>query len=422
MKTFPILFLLLLVVSVVFPQDKIIPKHQHSINLSSLSKAVSVDNDCLSPTNLEAHVDTVGSDQYMVYLTWDMEVPDEAWIHWDNGENFSGTVAGSDDLFAAARWDSGQLIVYHGFKITKIRAFLYESGYSNLVFHIWTGQNAENSIYAVEHDTLLGGQWIEHSLDTALYVDSSLEYWVGYSIYVDTVGRFYLGVDEGEAVAGYGDKISIDGTTWDNLTDFGLDYNFNIQFYAEDTTGSQNQVFRGSSDRNMNFMGYNLYHSLNGDGYELLDFIPSENDSNYHALPLEASPDLHCYKLTAVWTSPMDTCESAAAKVLGNPSADSVCVLMVGGDEGLSDKQYGLRCYPNPFSTAATIEYCLRYSQTVSLTFYDQFGKQVERIEKSCESGLNQVIWRPENLNSGVYFYALQVGETKTTGKLLLMK
>jgi len=118
----------------------------------------------------------------------------------------------------------------------------------------------------------------------------------------------------------------------------------------------------------------------------------------------------------------MDTCESAPAQVIGNPSADSVCVLFVGEQVRLSDHQNGLRCYPNPFSNEVLIEYYLSSPQAVSIVFYNQFGKEVDKIEESQQTGLNQVIWQPENLSSGVYFYTLQTGETTTTGKLFLMK
>ncbi len=48
-----------------------------------------------------------------------------------------------------------------------------------------------------------------------------------------------------------------------------------------------------------------------------------------------------------------------------------------------------LSIHPNPFSTSTTIEYVLSQPETVTVTFYNQFGKQVDVIEERQQSGLN---------------------------------
>ncbi len=81
-----------------------------------------------------------------------------------------------------------------------------------------------------------------------------------------------------------------------------------------------------------------------------------------------------------------------------------------------------LNYYPNPFSTSTTIQYELNHPETIRITFYNQFGKQVDVIEESQFQGLNKVVWTPKNLADGIYFFRLQAGEQITTGKLILMK
>jgi hypothetical protein len=95
---------------------------------------------------------------------------------------------------------------------------------------------------------------------------------------------------------------------------------------------------------------------------------------------------------------------------------------LVGEQESFSNQQFGLRSYPNPFSTSVNFEYWLEKPQTVTITFYNQFGKKVDMIEEKQQGGSNQLQWRPENLNSGAYFYRLQAGKSVSNGKLLLMK
>ena len=80
-----------------------------------------------------------------------------------------------------------------------------------------------------------------------------------------------------------------------------------------------------------------------------------------------------------------------------------------------------LNAYPNPFTTSATIEYELNHPETVTITFYNQFGKQVDVIEQQQSAGLQHVVWTPE-LPVGIYYFRLEAGKQLATGKLVLIK
>ncbi len=81
-----------------------------------------------------------------------------------------------------------------------------------------------------------------------------------------------------------------------------------------------------------------------------------------------------------------------------------------------------LKNNPNPFTTSTTIEYKLKQPETIRITFYNQFGKQVDMIEESQHNGLNKVVWTPENLSDGIYYFRLRAGEQVASGKLIHMK
>ena len=49
-------------------------------------------------------------------------------------------------------------------------------------------------------------------------------------------------------------------------------------------------------------------------------------------------------------------------------------------------------------------------------------GKWGEVIEEKQLKGLNKVIWTPENLNKGIYYFRLEVGETVVGGEIIMMK
>ncbi len=80
-----------------------------------------------------------------------------------------------------------------------------------------------------------------------------------------------------------------------------------------------------------------------------------------------------------------------------------------------------INIYPNPFIFSTTIEYTLNSPLMVRITFYNQFGKQVDVIEGKQQEGLNKVIWNPENLACGIYYFRLQAGKKSTSGKLINM-
>jgi hypothetical protein len=55
----------------------------------------------------------------------------------------------------------------------------------------------------------------------------------------------------------------------------------------------------------------------------------------------------------------------------------------------------------------------------VTITFYNQFGKIVDRIEQRQCAGKQQVVWAPKDLPAGIYYFRLEAGERQAGGKLL---
>jgi polyhydroxybutyrate depolymerase len=76
---------------------------------------------------------------------------------------------------------------------------------------------------------------------------------------------------------------------------------------------------------------------------------------------------------------------------------------------------------PNPFTTSTTIEYELTKPQTITITFFNQFGKMVDRIEQKQPAGKQQVVWSPV-LPGGVYYFRMEAGEQQASGKVVLVR
>jgi len=83
---------------------------------------------------------------------------------------------------------------------------------------------------------------------------------------------------------------------------------------------------------------------------------------------------------------------------------------------------YGIKTHPNPFSTSTVIEYELTQPETVSVSFYNQFGNLVDVIKENQQLGLNNVEWTPRNFADGIYYFRLQAGEQVSSGKMMLMR
>lgn len=81
-----------------------------------------------------------------------------------------------------------------------------------------------------------------------------------------------------------------------------------------------------------------------------------------------------------------------------------------------------LSSFPNPFTTSTTIEYHLTSPQTVTINFYNQFGKLVDVIEDWQQAGLNKVVWVPGNLADGIYYFRLETSESMVSGKVVLVR
>jgi hypothetical protein len=73
--------------------------------------------------------------------------------------------------------------------------------------------------------------------------------------------------------------------------------------------------------------------------------------------------------------------------------------------------QFGLeQNYPNPFNPSTKISYSLAVDSRVNLTVYNLLGETVATLVNSeVSAGNHDVNFQAENLNSGIYFYRLDV-------------
>jgi hypothetical protein len=212
-----------------------------------------------------------------IILTWEAPGGSSSvagWLVWDNGENEDAIgLQGSGAFYAAVRFTSFQLAQYAGASLTKIRMFPYGPN-GSLILKVWTGSNAGSLVLSQAVATYTPGEWNEFTLNTPVAVTGYEELWFGYEV-THTGNDYVAGCDNGPAIAGFGDMISLDGSVWESMaTQYGLNYNWNIQGYVEATDGSvfslgsktepnipnrSNRVQKNHTQREL--LGYNIYRN-----------------------------------------------------------------------------------------------------------------------------------------------------------------
>ncbi len=78
---------------------------------------------------------------------------------------------------------------------------------------------------------------------------------------------------------------------------------------------------------------------------------------------------------------------------------------------------------PNPFREKTTIRYKLMEKGLVTMKVYTLTGSEVATlVNEMQEEGLHQVLFNANGLESGIYYYRLQTGDSYETRRLVLLK
>ena len=379
-----------------------------SVNISGwYIDNIEVTRTCEPPYNLDGKMVWYWYDSVAISVEWNAPAilnPPDPIKHWDSGENYTG-VGTYGDYSIAARWDANTLNDVDGDSITKLRFFVSDSLFDYIVLHVWTGEDAANTVYTDTITNPVPGMWHDHTLDQPVVIDASQEYWIGYDIINQAPNGFPAGADQGPAIPGYGDLINT-GTEWDNLSDFGLNFNWNIEMYvdippANDSSGLNNFV---------------VYRSLDGVDYSPIDTV----DYNYGQMEYAFEDydiiyqHYYFYKVNAVWGKNGDTCTSAYAK-----SWDQFhdYIMVYYGDIYIDEtSSNNLSIYPNPATNSITIK-SAAYVEEVSI--YDLTGREVLKQQFSNSLTPNIDIG---SLKSGMYLLKAKTRQGVITAKIMKQK
>jgi hypothetical protein len=406
---------------------------------------VHVYRECGAPEDLTGEYVWNATEDFGAEVCWeapDVPLPISEWIFYDSEENFSGIgLDAAGPWSAAIRWDAGTLSDLDGAYITKVRFFAQDDGFNSFTIKIWTGANAGTLVAEQLATGVVVGDWTIVDLDTPIMLDASQELWVGYTVDQSIPDVFPGGTDAGPAVAGYGDKVSLDGSAWDNLSDFGLDYNWNLGALVEEMTTAQAEVtplietpyhsegtlvrgemkdspveFADNSDRD--FTGFNVYRMTPQTGtYELYKQVPYvDGQLSYciwEAYPDDVQTGLYGYKVTSTWASAIDACESSPAMAKIIEENDYVEVLITGID---NPDAMLTNLYPNPATDNVTVT---SSEEMTRLTVINYVGQVVYESEVNNMTTLRLNTSSYEN---GVYIVKVETENGVVTKRVVISK
>lgn len=126
--------------------------------------------------------------------------------------------------------------------------------------------------------------------------------------------------------------------------------------------------------------------------------------------------------------------ENGVTEYIPSDTLLSIAILISDNDYSYADdtvvqKTFSLQNYPNPFNPQTTINYNIPEDGNVKLSVYNIRGQKVKTLINETQiSGKHSVVWNGTNTHnkqvaSGVYFYKLEINDSKVlTNKMLLLK
>lgn len=367
---------------------------------------------CAPPYNIEALPDFWEG----VLLSW--EDPsgnpgNSSWIFWDDGTNNDAIGLPYGGTFSvASRYTPAQLAEYTGGSLTRIRMFPYGPN-GTLTLKVWIGPdlNTLTLIHTQPVPSYVAGQWNEFLLTTPVAITGATELWFGYEVTHTDTG-FVAGIDNGPAVAGFGDMISIDGTDWDSMAnDYGFNFNWNLQGYVEsvDRTstyignasikdGSEPDYRNSSSLLQRELVSYAIYREG--------EYIATTEELSYFDPCSELGIGLSVgYGVKAIY----EDCESVFVYTLCRNYCPGVGVTY--------KKSEDIKIYPNP---SAGLIYIDNQGLSGTIMVYSFSG---EELHKADINKNEKPVLSLENYPQGAYLikFVSDSGET-FTGKAIMVK
>jgi hypothetical protein len=342
---------------------------------------VLVPEDCVIPRELTAAIDA--TDPNLIHLLWNQGSGAADWLYYDDGVNVDG-IGGPASFSWAVKFDPAQLTEFDGASVTKIS--IYNRLTSVNTLQIYEGTDAATLLFEQDLTGLTVEAWNEVTLTAPVLLDVTKQLWI--TVYTTDGASYPAGC--GDATGNpNGDLITLDGSLWEHLSDYGLPYTWNLRAFVTDAKGhaaqlndnTHSNVYKPSDvtlmasgkvnesesatlntgDASRSFMGYNVYKN----GEILVALHP---DNFYDDTEFQLGD--YCYTVTAEYS----VCGES------DPSNEA-CVEVIVGIHGNDAEK--VKVYPNPSNNVFNIELTDNISQMVVYNYVGQvvFERNVNKAE-----------------------------------------
>ena len=314
---------------------------------------------CEAPKKLFGQYKYNANGTFGAELIWPYSSATTEWLYYDDGVNVDG-IGGPASFMWGIMFPSSVLGGYDGQFLTKVA--LYDRAQSSGDIKIYYGgSSAPGTLVHTQAYAATGANaFVEYDLTSALPVDATQNIWVVFTTSQGTNYPASVCADCGDPNSRW---ISLDGSTWEDITAYGLSDTWMIRAMVsteakgaavselkaieecEFTAGEGKFVAEGVA-RGDAFDHYNIYRGTNANNFEKV------GESTVGTYFDEVAAGTYYYQVTAVYSANGEECESAPATAYGNESQDYVVVEVTAIDENGVN---GMMVYPNPTKGALNI-------------------------------------------------------------------
>jgi hypothetical protein len=196
------------------------------------------------------------------------------WIQWHTGQNTGAvSLTFGGILNIASRWTPEDLIPYEGMTITHLELYIQDLPIS-VTAKIWQGTSQDNLVQVLSQplNDINSNSWHVLELYSPYTINAAEELWFGFVINdPGTPDELIAGRDNQTSYDGKGNKLKIDNEEWKNLSEFGVDGNWNISAFVVPVdpiilyTDTNGQASFDASSGNYSFVvdkdGYSAFNS-----------------------------------------------------------------------------------------------------------------------------------------------------------------
>ena len=151
-------------------------------------------------------------------------------LRYDNGYQGCIGITNYDECTYTSYYPGKMLASISGMTISSVDVYVGDipTKGTSIVIYGQDKQSAWGTLLAEKTFTPTEYSWNHVELDAPVEI-SNTDLWVGVKMSGFEADKYYIGIDNGPAVEGFGDIINIEGSSWWSMADLGLDYNYCIR-------------------------------------------------------------------------------------------------------------------------------------------------------------------------------------------------